>query len=137
MRISQKLEYACRALTQLAKNFDSKSITRLEEIAQREAVSANFLVQILNELRKSGLVNSKRGKMGGYVLARNPKKITLHEIVSAVEPNLIDQSTTNEGNSGQGVTDIWKTVSSQFSNELRNVTLDKMVTNDESGMFYI
>ncbi len=65
MRVSQKLEYACRAMAQLAKQADGKTITRLDEIAQREAVSSNFLVQILNDLRRSGLVTSKRGKFGG------------------------------------------------------------------------
>lgn len=137
MRISQKLEYACRALAQLAKNFDAKTITRLEEIAQREAVSANFLVQIFNELRKSGIINSKRGKMGGYFLAKSPGEITLYEIVSAVEPNLVEDSTSSEGDSGQAVTTNWNAISASFTAELKKVTLDEMTSVEDSGMFYI
>ncbi len=137
MRISQKLEYACRALAQLAKNFDGQTITRLDEIAQREAVSANFLVQILNDLRKSGLINSKRGKMGGYLLAKPAKSITLYEIVNSVEPTLIDKTMSSNGESGESVSKIWRTVSSDFSNNLRQVTLEDMLPDEESGMFYI
>ena len=137
MRISQKLEYACRALAQLAKNFDGSTITRLEEIAQREAVSANFLVQILNDLRKSGIITSKRGKMGGYLLSKAPRSITLYEIVEAVEPALIDKSISNEGESGDKVSQVWKTISGSFATELRNVTLDQMVADDAGDMFYI
>ena len=68
MKISQKLEYACRALAQLAKHHDGRTLTRLEDLAQREAVSGNFLVQILNDLRRAGLIESRRGKAGGYLL---------------------------------------------------------------------
>ena len=71
MKISQKLEYACRALAQLAKHHDGRTLTRLEDLAQREAVSGNFLVQILNDLRRAGLIESRRGKAGGYLLGRS------------------------------------------------------------------
>ena len=137
MRISQKLEYACRALAQLAKNFDGHTITRLEEIAQREAVSANFLVQILNDLRKSGIITSKRGKMGGYHLAKAPKNVNLHEIVEAIEPSLLDRSISTEGESGEKVAEVWKTIASSFAKELRQVTLDQMIADDVGDMFYI
>ena len=124
-------------MAQLAKNFDGQTITRLDEIAQREAVSANFLVQILNDLRKSGLINSKRGKMGGYLLAKPAKSITLYEIVNSVEPTLIDKTMSSNGESGESVSKIWRTVSSDFSNNLRQVTLEDMLPDEESGMFYI
>ena len=64
-------------MAQLAKRHDGRTITRLDELAQREAVSANFLVQILNDLRRAGLVESRRGKSGGYLLARKPDTIQL------------------------------------------------------------
>ena len=137
MRISQKLEYACRALAQLAKNFDGKTITRLEEIAQREAVSANFLVQILNDLRKSGIITSKRGKMGGYILSKPPRTITLYEIVEAIEPALTDKSISTDGESGDKVCNVWKNISGSFASELRVVTLDQLVADAAEDMFYI
>ena len=53
-------------MAQLAKRHDGRTVTRLDELAQREAVSANFLVQILNDLRRAGLVESRRGKSGAH-----------------------------------------------------------------------
>ena len=59
------MEYACRAAICLAKHYDGSTVVKLEEIAQQEDISSSFLVQILNELKRSDLVISKRGKAGG------------------------------------------------------------------------
>jgi Rrf2 family protein len=127
MRISQKLEYACRSLAQLAKHHDGRTITRLEELAQREAVSRNFLVQILNDLRRSGLVDSRRGKSGGYLLARAPDAIT----------SLLECSVTRDGQSGQSVRQAWEQVSGALQRELDGITLDTLASQPGSSMFYI
>ncbi len=137
MRISQKLEYACRALAQLAKRHDTRLLTRLEDLAQREAVSANFLVQILNDLRRAGLVESKRGKVGGYSLAKPPATITLRDIVEAIDPELLTSSVTNTGESGSGVTLVWQQVSSQNAAVLSAITLERMASAGGDTMFYI
>ena len=68
MRVSQKLEYACRAAIQLAKHHDGETPLRLDDLATREHVPATFLVQILSDLKQANLVISKRGKSGGYLL---------------------------------------------------------------------
>ena len=65
VKVSQKLEYACRAAVCLARHYDGATVVKLEDIAQQEDISASFLVQILNELKRFGLVDSKRGKAGG------------------------------------------------------------------------
>jgi Rrf2 family protein len=137
MRISQKLDYACRAMVQLAKRHDGRTITRLDELAQREAVSANFLVQILNDLRRAGLVESRRGKSGGYLLSRKPDSITLREIVDAVEPSLLSFSTHTEGDSGTSVRAAWETVALELRNHLGRITLVKLAERSEAPMFYI
>ena len=137
MRISQKLDYACRAMAQLAKRHDGRTITRLDELAQREAVSANFLVQILNDLRRAGLVESRRGKSGGYMLARKPDTIHLREIVEAVEPSLLSFSTHTEGESGISVRAAWETVARELRDHLERVTLPHLAEKSEAPMFYI
>ncbi len=137
MKISQKLEYACRALSQLAKQHDGKSLTRLEELAQREAVSANFLVQILNDLRRAGLIESRRGKTGGYLLHKKPGAITLRQIVEAVDPALLQHSVSGEGESGPAVQQAWKQVSSSFGEVLNRITLESIASQTGSPMFYI
>ena len=77
-------------MAQLAKRHDGRTITRLDELAQREAVSANFLVQILNDLRRAGLVESRRGKSGGYMLARPAEEISIRAVIHASELETFD-----------------------------------------------
>lgn len=137
MRISQKLEYACRALAQLAKHHGVHNITRLDELAQREAVSANFLVQILNDLRRAGLVESKRGKEGGYMLAKEPQSISLKEIVDAIDPALLICSVSSEGESGAAVADSWHLIASRFQEHLSKINLAQLAVMPGGSMFYI
>ena len=124
-------------MAQLAKRHDGRTITRLDELAQREAVSANFLVQILNDLRRAGLVESRRGKSGGYLLARKSDSITLREIVDAVEPSLLSFSTHTEGESGATVRSAWESVALELRNHLDRITLVKLAERSEAPMFYI
>ena len=137
MRISQKLDYACRAMAQLAKRYDGRTITRLDELAQREAVSANFLVQILNDLRRAGLIDSKRGKEGGYLLSRAPSAITLKEIVDAIDPALLAFSVSTDGESGPAVARSWKSLASDFQKNLSLITLENLAVMPGDSMFYI
>ena len=76
-------------MVQLARHYDGQTLTRLDDLAQREAVSANFLVQILNDLKRGNLIISKRGKTGGYLLARDPSEISLLHVTQAVEPGML------------------------------------------------
>lgn len=137
MKISQKLEYACRALTQLAKRYDGKTLTRLEELAQREAVSANFLVQILNDLRRGGIIESRRGAAGGYTLSRPAQNINLRQIVEAVEPSKLQSTALDEGESGIAVQRAWQTVSDQMNGSLEKISLETLASPSSDPMFYI
>jgi Rrf2 family protein len=137
MKISQKLEYACRAMSQLAKYHDGRTLTRLEDLAQREAVSGNFLVQILNDLRRAGLIESRRGKAGGYLLARNADQITLRQVVEAVDPALLQCSVTREGDSGQSVRLAWEQISSSLRQSLGEITVESLANKQGAPMFYI
>ena len=134
MKISQKLEYACRASVQLAKHGDS--ILRLEEIAQRENVSSNFLVQIMHSLKIGGVIQSKRGKHGGYFMDRKPEDITLYEIVKAVKSGLVEDVTVKEGESAASVAKGWVKFSTQLEKLLKETTLKDMM-GEEAVMYYI
>ena len=124
-------------MAQLAKRFDGKSITRLEELAQREAVSANFLVQILNDLRRGGLVVSRRGKTGGYMLARPANSITLAQISEAVDPALMANSVRGEGQSGPAVQEAWESVARELRKKLQSITLEQLTQSSSGPMFHI
>ena len=83
--MSTRGDYASRALLSLALHADGQGPTSVRDIAERTALPQPYLEQILLALKGAGLVRSKRGVGGGYVLARSPKEITLGDIVSAVE----------------------------------------------------
>ena len=137
MKISQKLEYACRALAQLAKYHDGRTLTRLEDLAQREAVSGNFLVQILNDLRRAGLVESRRGKSGGYLLGRAPGTISLRNVIEAVDPALLQCSVTRDGDSGPAVRRAWEQISRDLQKSMEQITVASFASNPADPMFYI
>lgn len=108
MRLPLKTEYACQVLAQLAKSHASGEVRQVEELAAAERLSANYLVQILTALRQAGLVISRRGKNGGYLLARDPATISLADIALAMEGGaLIESSPGNGGESASRVHEAW------------------------------
>jgi Rrf2 family protein len=84
MRVSTRGDYASRALLSLALRADTVP-TSVRDIAERTGLPQPYLEQILLALKGAGLVRSKRGVGGGYVLARRPEEIRLSDIVSAVD----------------------------------------------------
>ena len=84
MKVSTRGDYACRALLSLAMHGDGNP-TSVRDIADRTGLPQPYLEQILLALKGAGLVRSKRGVGGGYVLARPAPEITLAQIVSAVD----------------------------------------------------
>ena len=85
MRISTKGDYACRALLSLALHIAEPGPTSVADIARRTGLPQPYLEQILLALKGAGLVRSKRGVGGGYILARPIDDIRLSEILSAVD----------------------------------------------------
>ena len=80
--ISQKAKYALRALVALAKEGDSLMIS---EIAARKNIPRKFLEQILLEMKRHGIVHSRRGKLGGYSLLMPPEKITYGQVLRIID----------------------------------------------------
>jgi Rrf2 family protein len=85
MNLSAKTEYACLAMLELAKEYDSDEPVQLRRIADAHGIPARFLVQILLQLKGASLVASTRGAAGGYRLARSPQEITLAEVIDVIE----------------------------------------------------
>lgn len=84
MKLSKKGEYALRALTYLGAP-GAPSVLTIQEIARQGHIPKKFLEQVLLALKKSGLVQSSRGKAGGYTLQMAPAQITLGDILQAVD----------------------------------------------------
>ena len=82
--ISQKAKYALRALLALCKAPPESSLM-ISEISKAQAIPKKFLEQILLELKRAGIVMSRRGRLGGYVLLRPADKITFGEVLRLID----------------------------------------------------
>lgn len=85
MKISAKAEYACLAMLALARARPSDPPVRIKEISEAHEIPERYLVQILLQLKGSGLVTSTRGASGGYRLARPATAISLGEVLTAID----------------------------------------------------
>lgn len=84
MRVSFKGDYALKALLDLAEHRDS-GLVKIQEIARRRDIPIKFLEQIMLILKGNGYVISQRGAKGGYRLAKEPRRITLGEVIRLME----------------------------------------------------
>lgn len=87
MQLTNKGKYALRALLALADSFQArdKKTLNLGEIAVQKDISVKFLEQIMRDLKRAGLVQSWKGKSGGYCLSESPERISLDKILSSIE----------------------------------------------------
>ena len=137
MKISVKVDYACRVLAEMARLHGSGEFTRIEHLAEVEAVPANFLAQILCELRENGLITSKRGIQGGYALARAPDQITLFDIMKAIDGELVGFSGNHQGRTGRRMREVWTDLRAAVEEKARSRTLESLVTKSGSEMYHI
>ncbi len=82
--LSKKAKYALQALLQLAKEYD-QGPTLISELARREGIPKKFLELILLDLKRHGILQSKKGKGGGYFLGKNPQAIFLGQVIRVLD----------------------------------------------------
>lgn len=88
MRLSTKSRYGLRALFDIAYNCGSAP-TQIQDISRRQDISPRYLEQIFQNLKRAGILKSKRGPQGGYTLTRKPEEITILEILNATEQDVL------------------------------------------------
>src|ERR1043166_7646708 len=98
MKLSVKSDYAARAVLALARRYQTGASQRVEDLADAHGIPANYLVQILIELKSQGIVKSVRGKEGGYLLGRTPSEITLGDVLRAVHGQVFDSPALSDPN---------------------------------------
>jgi Rrf2 family iron-sulfur cluster assembly transcriptional regulator len=141
MKVSTRGDYACRALVSLALHGDGIGPTSVRDIAERTGLPQPYLEQILLALKGAGIVTSKRGVGGGYVLAREPASITLGDIVSAVDGPIVvgDFGEPHQNGAcdheGQCVLlAVWAGVSDEMRRLLDGLTLADVVSMSRGEM---
>jgi len=104
----------------------------LREVAEREAISEKYLGQIVIPLRSASLLRSVRGARGGYELAREPREISVKEIVAVLEGGLDIADSEKEQENGSTLSAliirrVWDGLSDEISRLLSEITLDEIV----------
>jgi Rrf2 family iron-sulfur cluster assembly transcriptional regulator len=140
VRVSTRGDYASRALLSLALRGEDAAPTSVRDLAQRTGLPQPYLEQILLALKGVGLVRSKRGVGGGYVLARPATSITLAEVVAAMDGPIVagDFGPPHEGGAcdheGQCVLlAVWADVGNHMREHLATYTLADMVEQARGG----
>ena len=103
MMFSTKAEYGVRVMVELARRAgerDGGNPVSLAEIAANDGLPLAYLEHLVARLRKAGLVDSRRGSRGGYMLARSPKQISMAEVVEALEGSIAPIECITEGADG-------------------------------------
>ena len=125
MRLSMRTQYALRALTGLAMD-DSDKPVKARELACRENISVKFLEQVLVSLKHGGLVRSRRGCSGGYVLARAPSEITLGELIQLMEGSESAVTSLADGTTCNGLREIMEEVDEATNYLLGGFSLEEI-----------
>jgi Rrf2 family protein len=99
MMFSTKAEYGVRVMVELARRAGEDPVP-LAEIAEHDELPLAYLEHLAARLRKAGLVDSRRGSRGGYLLARSPTEITMAEVVEALEGSIAPIECISEGADG-------------------------------------
>src|ERR687887_20318 len=96
MKVSTRVHYGLRAMTELSRSYSDGRLLSIAEIARSEGLPLAYLEQLVGELRRSGLVEGTRGVRGGYRLARPPQAITVGEVYRVLEGEVAPVECTAE-----------------------------------------
>lgn len=137
VHVSAKTDYAIRALTEMAAAGAGESLPA-HTIADRQQVPVRFLLNILAELRRVGLVDSRRGPSGGWGLARPADQVTMADIVRAVEGPLTDSDDpvarqTPPTEAAAAVADLWGCIRAGIRDLLEQTTLAELAARSSGA----
>ncbi len=145
MELSCKTEYALLALLELAGQYNAAEPLQIRQIAATQNIPDRYLEQLLATLRRGGLVKSQRGAKGGYLLGREPWKITLLDLVNCLEGSDAQPSTKetiHKSVESAVIDEIWKEVNETAYQVLHSYTLQDLCEKRDARrqldiMYYI
>lgn len=139
MKLSARSDYAARAVLGLARHYPAGEAIRAEDLAAEQAVPANYLTQILSELKAQGIVQSVRGKAGGYRLGRPPAQITMADVLQAVEGAVFDTPALNDRDCPPELRRAWQRLRQALDAVAQATTFQRLAEEgaDKERMYYI
>ena len=128
MRITAKADYAVRAAVELAAAGPDAKPVKGEELARSQDIPQNFLENILTELRRAGIIRTRRGAEGGYQLARPADEISVADVLRAVEGPLaavqgIRPDELSYGGAAERLPDVWVALRASLRDVLEHVSV--------------
>ena len=136
-KISQKLYYTCRVLIQLQHAHKQGRLMSADDIAKKELIPTAFLGQILHELRKQNIIQSRRGKDGGYKINENLASITLLDIAQALGCVQAYVPAENLGASSSITQAIWADLEKEWQAKLASITIKQLSESGDTPLYYI
>jgi Rrf2 family protein len=144
MRVSQKCQYALRGLFELAKRHGQGAVS-VADIARAQAIPPRFLELILRQLRQGGMVESRRGARGGYLLVADPATITVGQVVRFTDGPLSPVSCiAGEGGAaecplhgGCAFLEMWEEAQDALAGVFDRTTLEDLVKKSEREVQYV
>jgi Rrf2 family cysteine metabolism transcriptional repressor len=138
MKVSTRVHYGLRAMTELARSYRDERPLSISEIARNEDLPLSYLEQLVGELRRAGLVEGTRGVRGGYRLARQPSAITVGDIYRVLEGEVAPVDCTAEDYAPGSCTresvclsrSIWSRVQAAILGVLDTTTLDDLLISE-------
>ena len=129
MELSCKSEYALLALIELSLHYSKGEPLRICQIAAEQEIPDRYLEQLLATLRRAGFVKSQRGAKGGYLLTREPWKMTLLDVVSCIEGFEAKAKEVKSPKTTEGavVSEVWQEVRQSAEAVLEKYTLQDLV----------
>jgi len=139
VKLSVKSDYAARAVIGLARHYQTGGALKVEELAAENGIPANYLVQILIELKARHIVKSLRGKGGGYLLARPPGKITLGDVLRCVHGKVFDPPALGDAQCPPELRAAWQRLQSALDETADAITFQQLLDDglDKEKMYYI
>ncbi|HET6515245.1 MAG TPA: Rrf2 family transcriptional regulator [Thermodesulfovibrionales bacterium] len=134
LRLSTRGQYGVRAMFEISRGYPDDPVT-IREISERQDVSVPYLEQILNKLRRAGIIRSVKGPGGGYLLARRPREITIASILKELEGPVAITSCLDpeEGCSrieGCVTHLLWKSLGAKIEAFLETITLHDLLARE-------
>lgn len=139
MKLSVKSDYAARAVLALARRYGTDESTRIDVIAAENSIPPNYLVQILIELKSGDIVKSRRGKQGGYLLARPPSEITFGDVLHSIHGQLFDSPAFTDPACPPELRQCWERLREAVDSAGAKINFQQILdeTTDKDRMFYI
>lgn len=143
MKIPAKIEYAYKAVLELAIRYKGDAPVQIHAISKAQGIPEKFLTHLLLSLKSANIVNSSRGVAGGYYLTRPPSRISLADLFKAIDDTIVglpDKAKSIKGSEADKVIfSVWENISKSAEKQLEEVTFDKLIAKikNEQLTYYI